>query len=174
MFFMAKKRGKLEFCEEVGREKCCNKLVVFIASFLIVFIVAFLGSLFTSFGTKTPWYDSIKPEITPPDYVFPIAWTILFFLIALSLFFSWVNSLKKEKKSIFFLYGANFILNVLWSVFYFCLQNPILAFIDIILLLVSIILLLSFNWKIDRKAAWLLVPYLLWVAFASILNLLSI
>jgi len=139
-------------------------------AFISVIIMAFLGSLFTSPNTNTTWYQSIKPSITPPDWVFPIAWNILFLLIAVSFYFVLV---KKDKKSIIF-FAINFILNVLWSIFYFGLKNPLLAFIEIILLWLSIIFMIKFSYKIDKKSAYLLIPYLLWVSFAAVLNFLSI
>jgi tryptophan-rich sensory protein len=147
---------------------------VLIASLLIVYAVAFVGSIFTSRNVDTQWYQSIKPAITPPNYVFPVVWNILFFLIALSLYFSWINAQKKElKKKIVIVFGINFILNIFWSLFYFGLRNPVIAFFELILLWVSIIAMIFVTCRIDRKAAYLLIPYLLWVSFAGVLNYLS-
>ena len=147
---------------------------VLMNSFIIVFLVAGLGSIFTSQNTSSDWYNSIKPTITPPNIVFPITWSILFFLIALSLYFCWINSKNKnEKTAIAIIFGVNFTLNILWSILYFAMKNPRLAFFDIILLLASIILMLMLSWKINRKSFWLLIPYFVWVCFASILNYLS-
>ncbi|MFH1307978.1 MAG: TspO/MBR family protein [archaeon] len=143
-----------------------------IISFIIVFIVAFIGNIFTSQNTSSEWYESIKHPITPPNYIFPIVWTILFILIALSLYFSLLNSGKNQKNSVFFSFGSNFIFNILWSLFFFSLKNPLLGLVDIFLVLITIIWMLFITYKIDKKAFWLLVPYLLWVSFASALNLL--
>jgi len=143
-----------------------------ILSLIVVYIVAAIGSLFTSNNTNTQWYNSIRPSITPPNWVFPIVWNILFFLIALSLYCAWIKS--KNKKPIIFAFGINFILNILWSFLYFHLKNPLLAFIDIILLIISIIIMILITYKINKKSSYLLVPYLLWVLFASVLNYLSI
>ncbi len=142
-----------------------------VISFFIVFLIAFIGSLFTS-NTDSEWFEQTKPEITPPDFVFPIVWNILFFLIALSFYFALVNS---EKKAVIIaVYGINFILNILWSLFYFELQNPLLAFFDIFLLIFSIILMIFVAYKESKLASYLLIPYLLWVLFAAVLNYLSI
>jgi len=65
-------------------------------------------------------------------------------------------------------------LNIMWSGFYFGMRNPLIAFFDIIALLVSIIAMINVSYKIDKKAAYLLIPYLLWVGFATILNLFTI
>lgn len=147
---------------------------VLIVSLVIVYFVAYIGSLFTSNSVKSGWYQGIKPSITPPNYVFPIVWNILFFLIALSLYFAWVSATKKEKRDIALIYGLNFVLNILWSVFYFGLKNPMLAFLEIIILWLSIFGMISVAWRISRKASYLLIPYLIWVSFAVMLNFLSI
>jgi translocator protein len=141
----------------------------------IVYAVALIGSFFTSSKTNTEWYENIKPSITPPNWVFPIVWNILFFLIALSLYFSWINAKTRDiKKRIVMTFGINFILNIFWSALYFGLQKPFYAFIGIFALWFSIISMIYITYKIDKKSSYLLVPYLLWVSFAIILNYLSI
>jgi len=144
---------------------------VLIASFIVIAIVALVGSLFTEIGT---WYESVKPSITPPNYVFPIAWNILFILIALSLYFAWTNAGKKQKTRIAIVYGINFVLNILWTILYFQMKNPFASFIEIIVLWFSILAMMIASWKISKTASLLLLPYLLWVGFASILNYLTI
>lgn len=150
-------------------------LKVFIICLLVVFlIVGGIGSLFTSSNTNTAWYSSIKPSITPPNWVFPIAWNILFLLITFSLYFAWVNSKNKEqKKKVALIFGINFILNILWSVLFFGLKYTRLAFIEIILFWISILTMILITRKITKKSSWLLLPYLVWVAFASVLNYLA-
>ena len=148
------------------------KLKVLVMSLITVFLVALIGSFFTSKNTNTPWYESIKPEITPPSYVFPIVWNTLFFLIALSLYFSWINK-TKNKKVLALAFGINFFLNILWSYLFFYLKQIRLAFFEIIILEISIIYLIIYTYKIDKKASYLLIPYLIWVGFASVLNYLA-
>ena len=148
---------------------------VLIVSLVVVYLVAFVGSLFTSPVTDSEWYDSIKPSITPPGWVFPIVWNALFFLIGLSLYFTWTSAKKGDiRKKIMIVFGINFVLNVFWSVLYFGLKNPFYAFIEIFVLWISIVSMVYVTYKIDKKAGWLLVPYLLWVSFAIVLNYLSI
>jgi len=151
---------------------------ILLLSLVIVYFVAFIGSLFTSGNTDSEWYESTKPKITPPNLVFPIVWNILFLLISLSLYLSWKNAGNSKtgriKQQIALVFGINFILNILWSVFYFYLKNPLLAFFDLILLWISITAMIYVSRKSSRTAAWLLVLYLLWVSFAGILNYLSI
>lgn len=146
---------------------------VLILSFVIVFAIAFIGSIFTSGNTNSEWFNSIKPSITPPNYVFPIVWNIIFALIALSLYFSWTNSSKKQKKKIAFVFGINLILNAFWSFLYFGIQNPGFALIEIFFLWVSIISMLVLTYKIKKISFYFLIPYFLWVSFAIYLNFLS-
>lgn len=143
---------------------------VLIISLIVVFAVGFLGSLFTSPNTGGDWYNSIKPAITPPSFVFPVVWNILFFLIALSLYFAWTKSKKKEKPQIIWAFGVNLVLNVLWSVIFFHFKLPTIAFIEIILLWLSILWMILVTRKINKVSPWLLLPYLIWVAFATVLN----
>ncbi len=146
---------------------------VFFVSITVVFLTALAGSFFTSRGVDTQWYQDIKPSITPPNYVFPIVWNILFLMIALSLYFAWIST-EKEKKKLASVFGLNFLINISWSAFYFGLINPLAAFFILIALFLSIILLISYTYRINKLSAYLLIPYLLWVGFAGILNYLSI
>ena len=147
---------------------------VLIISLIVVYVFVGLGSMFTKIDS---WYYSVKPSITPPNIAFPIVWTILFFLIAISIYLSWTNSEKNNKdksrkRNIIILFGINLILNALWSYVFFTMKNPIAAFVILILLWFSILSLLLFTWRISKKAGYCIIPYLLWVSFAGILNYL--
>jgi tryptophan-rich sensory protein len=148
-----------------------DKLFNLLLCLLIVSVVAFIGGLFTKIDA---WYYSVRPAITPPTWVFPIVWNFIFLTIAISLYLVLNKCEGKRGCSMLWLFGANLLLNVLWSFFYFTLHSPVLAFIDIILLFASILLLIYKSSKVSRAAAILLIPYLVWVAFASVLNALSI
>jgi len=117
-----------------------------------------------------------RPTITPPNYVFPIVWNILFFLIALSLYFAWTSNKtkKKYKPKIARIFVINLLLNALWSYFFFTLKNPLIALADLILIWITIIAMIYTTKKVSKTSAWLLVPYLLWVSFAGVLNWLWI
>lgn len=146
---------------------------VLLICLLIVYSVAFVGSIFTSGNTNTVWYENIKPSITPPNVVFPIVWNILFFLIALSLYISWIGSNKKQKITIAIIFGLNFIFNISWSILFFTLRNPLLSFYELIIfLLPSIILMIFITRKTSKLSSCFLIPYLFWVGFAGILNYL--
>lgn len=144
-----------------------------LSSLLIVYATAIIGSLFTSGNTNSAWYESIKPSITPPNWVFPIVWNILFLLIGLSLYLSWNNSNKKDKNAIASIFAANLGLNILWSLLYFELRMPAFAFFELIILWISILVMIFTVAESSKKAGWLLVPYFIWVTFAGILNYLS-
>ena len=120
--------------EKLDTVKSSINWKVLVVSFLVVFLVAYLGSLFTSTTVNSEWYEGIKPKLTPPSYVFPIVWNILFILIALSLYLLWVKADKNGRKNVAFAFGINFLLNILWSVLYFGLKNPKLAFFELIFL----------------------------------------
>lgn len=147
---------------------------VFIVSFFASYLTAFIGSLFTVGAVKSEWYSSIKPSITPPDYVFPIVWNVLFFLIGLSLFLAWTSADKKTKPSIAKVFGVNLLLNILWSVLYFWLRNPLASLIEIFFLAVSIVFMIRICYKVNKLSGRLLIPYLLWVCFAIVLNYLTV
>jgi len=146
---------------------------ILIVCLVVVYAIAFIGSLFTTGNTSGEWYESIKPSITPPNWIFPIVWNILFFLIALSLYIAWIHA-KNQKNKIIIVFSINFLLNILWSILYFTLKNPLYAFIEIIFLWLSITVMIYTTYKINKNSAYLLIPYLLWVSFACVLNYLTI
>jgi benzodiazapine receptor len=151
-----------------------NKIFIFIFCLIIVFNIAFIGSIFTSPSVNSEWFEQNRPSLTPPNYVFPIVWNILYLLIAISFTMAWISSKKKQKKGLATIFGINLIANTLWSFLFFKLQNPIFAFLDIIIILITIILMITTTYKINKLSSYLLIPYLIWVSFASYLNWLFI
>ncbi len=147
---------------------------VLVICLVAVYLTAFIGGLFTSQNTDRSWYLAIKPSITPPNWVFPVVWNVLFFLIALSLYFVWLSSKKQNKKEIIWVFGVNLVLNVVWSFLFFFLKNPAAALVDLVLLWVSILLMIYVCYGINKKSAYLLLPYFFWVSFAGVLNYLIV
>lgn len=143
---------------------------VLVLSFLSVFIFAFAGSVFTSGNTGSAWYLENRPTFTPPNVVFPVVWNILYALIAFSLYFAWNAANQKQKTKIAFAFGTNLLANALWSYFFFQLKDPLMALMDLIFILATIIWMIIVVYRINKKSGWLLVPYLLWVCFAAFLN----
>ena len=151
-------------------EKRVNWKAVIISA-VIVIIILFVGNLFTSGNVNSDWYDSVKPSITPPNYVFPIVWTILYVLIAIALYFVFINKKNERvRKILVSLFVFNLIVNALWSYLFFTLQEPVFAFFDLLLIWISILGVFYYSWKVDRRIGYLILPYFLWVSFAGILN----
>lgn len=151
-----------------------NKLWKLALLILICEGVGILGSYFTISQIFT-WYAVLqKPSFSPPNYIFAPVWTTLYFLMGLSLFLVLEKKLKKNKNKIIILFAIQLLLNFIWSFVFFGLHSPVLAFIDIAMLWGSIIFLIYEFWKYSKTASFLLFPYLLWVSFASILNLFII
>jgi tryptophan-rich sensory protein len=132
--------------------------------------VGVLGSFFTVSSIPS-WYAILnKPVFSPPNWVFGPAWTILYILMGISLYLVWTSKFKL-KQNAFNLFFVQLGLNLLWSIFFFGLKNPTLALVDIVVLWIAIFLTIRSFYKINRLAGNLLIPYLLWVSFAAVLNL---
>jgi len=127
----------------------------------------FIGSFFTVTGVNS-WYTTInKPVFNPPNWVFGPVWTFLYILMGISLYNIW-NS-KKNKSALMFFY-AQLALNTLWSILFFGFENPLVAFVEIIILWAAILITIIKSYRISKAASYLLIPYILWVSFASVLN----
>ena len=117
------------------------------------------------------WYYSLnKSPLTPPAAVFPIAWTILYIMIALSLFFYIKDGLRQEKIIPLVIFITQIILNLLWTPVFFESHNIKLAFFIIIALIILVFINIILFYKKSKTAAFLLVPYFLWLIFAAYLN----
>lgn len=148
--------------------KVIKKFTTLIFFVIAVFIVGFAGSYFT-----TPyiplWYAGLtKPPLTPPNVVFGPVWSFLYLLIGIS---GWIVWEKTKDLKPLFIYVIQLGLNFAWSYVFFANQNPKGALLIIILLILAVVWnILEFS-KFERKAAYLLVPYLVWISFATYLNL---
>lgn len=142
-----------------------------IVSLLICFTAAALGNVFTISSIPT-WYAGLnKPPFNPPNYLFGPVWTILYILMAISLFLVWKKGLKDKKiKDAIKIFAIQLILNAIWSPVFFGARNLFLAFIIIVVMWIFILKTIRAFAKIDKISSYLLYPYLAWVSFASILN----
>lgn len=148
-----------------------NKVWVFIVCVLIPLATGWISSAFTRSSVNT-WYAEInKASFNPPGWVFGPAWTILYLLMGISLYLVWITSGSSLWKWGIGIFVAQLVLNFLWSIFFFGMHAPLLAFVDIILLWIAILANIILFWQINPTAAYLLIPYILWVSFASVLNL---
>ena len=125
-------------------------------------------------SASSSWYKSLNQSpLTPPSWVFPIAWTILYALIIASgvVFLSATTTISAGVRSVgFFYYCAAWVLNLLWSQIFFRYQRPDISFVIIMGMLAFIALNIRAFYPVSRLAAYLLVPYMLWVSFATYLN----
>jgi tryptophan-rich sensory protein len=137
---------------------------------LIVAAVAVAGSFLTSSGMQ--WYDSelIKPALTPPRIVFPIAWNLIFIMSTISALIFYNKAAKMQKNILMTLFAANAILNVAWSLIFFVYHMAVFAFVEMLVLEATIVTIIVFGWRVSKTASLLLVPYMLWLVLASYLT----
>ena len=148
-----------------------NKVWVLLICVLIPLAVGWISSLFTMNSVNT-WYKTIhKPAFNPPDWVFGPVWTILFILMGVALYLVWTHPESVSWKWGIVIFGVQLFLNFLWTTLFFGIHSPLLAMIDIVLLWLAILVNIILFWQINPLSAYLLIPYILWVSFASVLNL---
>lgn len=136
----------------------------------LCYLVAFLGSQ-GAFQGLQDWYPAIaKPAFNPPSWVFAPVWTVLYFLMGLALWQVWNEKPSKARTWGLVLFGLQLVLNGLWSWIFFAWQKPSVAFFEIVGLDVAIVLTVLFFNKVRSKSAWLMVPYLAWCLFATLLT----
>lgn len=143
-------------------------------SLLIFIVVVFTGAGIAgsvSASAMGPWYNSlIKPDWTPPDSWFGPVWSALYFMIAIAGWLAWKHSSGSGRQKAMLIYGVQLGLNFAWSFIFFGTRAIGAAFAEILLLWLVIVLTILYFYKLSRTAAWLLVPYVLWVSFAAFLN----
>ncbi len=133
-------------------------------------LVGIIGAFFTTEAIPT-WYASLnKPPFSPPNYLFGPVWTLLYFLMAVSFYLLWI---KKENKKV--MEAKNYFLiqlavNFVWSPVFFGLQSPEMALVVILVMWWLILMTIRKFYALSPIASYLLVPYLLWVSFATVLN----
>ncbi len=141
---------------------------------ILCFSVEIVGGWLTQASVKT-WYTTLqKPAWNPPDWIFGPVWTVLYGLMAVSIWLIWLEQQKddgsKDFSVAYFLFGLQLALNCLWSGLFFWKQNPTLALVDIILLWAVLLLTIFEFKKYSVNAAMLLIPYFLWITYAVTLN----
>ncbi|MBM3230053.1 tryptophan-rich sensory protein [Candidatus Pacearchaeota archaeon] len=150
-----------------------NKSVLLIA-LLLWYGAGFLGAQYTTETVQSEWYQAIKPILTPPSSVFPIVWSILYALIAISFWFAWNPASSSQRAKLLTWFGINLIANATWTFFYFSLRSPLAGLIDIILIDISGLMMIHYTSQLSKPAQYLLYPYAVWLAFATLLNVLSL
>lgn len=143
-----------------------------VASLIICLAAGFIGSQFTAPNVPGWWYAGLaKPSFNPPSWLFAPVWTVLYIMMGFSLFLVWRHGLAARAVRVaLVVFLLQLALNAFWSLAFFGLHSPLAGFIVILSLWVLIVATIVLFASISKTAAWLLVPYILWVSFASVLN----
>ncbi|MFZ3076948.1 MAG: TspO/MBR family protein [Candidatus Aenigmatarchaeota archaeon] len=140
------------------------------ASIGICLLAGVVGSIFTVSAIPS-WYATLaKPFFAPPNWVFAPVWTTLYVLMGISLFLVWRKGFSKKTKGAIGIFGIQLALNVLWSLAFFGLKSPIAGLVVIVALWAAIAATIMKFMKISRNADLLLIPYIVWVSIAALLN----
>ena len=144
------------------------KLIISVAACEISGIV----SSMLSGAVINPWFDNLrKPAWNPPSYLFGPVWAILYLVMGISIWLIWKSNKRMHEKEIAITFFViQLFLNFWWSMLFFKFHSPPLALVDIILLLTVMILTAFKFFPISKTAAYLFIPYICWVAFATVLN----
>lgn len=148
-----------------------KKLKPFIVSVVIALAVGGISAAVTS-GSMDIYSEINRPPLSPPSILFPIVWTVLFTLMGISaaLVYRFKDKKHDGVRTALIVYGVNLAVNFIWSLIFFNMQAYLFAFIWILLLLAVIVAMIILFKRISPLAAYLQIPYLLWVAFAAYLN----
>ena len=149
-----------------------QKLRPYIISVAFSVGMGLLSALLTR-GNMDIYKEVVTPPLSPPSFLFPIVWTVLYILMGISAGMIYTNrkALPKQKKSALFTYAVSLVVNFLWSIIFFNLRAFFFAFIWLLLLLLLIIATFLQYRKINKTASYLQIPYAVWVTFAGYLNL---
>ncbi len=148
-----------------------KKLKPFLVSVVIALAVGGISAAVTS-GSMDVYSKINRPPLSPPSILFPIVWTALFTLMGISaaLVYRFKDTKHDGVRTALIIYGVNLAVNFIWSLIFFNMQAYLFAFIWIMLLLAVIVAMIILFKRISPLAAYLQIPYLLWVAFAAYLN----
>ncbi len=141
-----------------------------IASLALPLAVGAIAGLFTAKSIPN-WYATLnQPSFNPPNWLFGPVWTTLYILMGISLYMIWTLEPGKERNLALVAFGVQLVLNFAWSFFFFYFKTLGFALIEIVALWTSIIFMIVLFYKLKPMAAYMNIPYLLWVSFATILN----
>ncbi len=135
-------------------------------------LIGLIGSFFTRSSVKSAWYFTLKkPVIQPPDWVFAPVWITLFCMMGIAFYLVWRLEPNAARDLAITFFFVQLLFNILWSFLFFYLKNPLLALIEIVVLLLLIAITTLLFYRISRLAAYWMLPYLIWVGYATVLNL---
>ena len=147
-----------------------NFIISILIPLLVGYASSFLSQIISKVDTSTYYSQLIKPSFAPPSYVFPIAWSIIFILMGISYYIINKNKDKQKIKDALFYYYLQLALNFVWSILFFGLDLRFTSMVDIILLLGVVIIMMLKFYKIDKRALYLNILYVLWLLYAGVLN----
>jgi tryptophan-rich sensory protein len=156
--------------ESNGRMKIAS-IPKLAAAILSCVIIGSLGSIVTITGPGS-WYASLeKPFFSPPNWVFAPVWITLFTLMGIAIYLVWESGMRRREVQVAIaVFCGQFALNVLWSFLFFGLQSPLYGLVDIALLWLMILATIVLFHRVQKTAAYLLIPYIAWVSLATALN----
>lgn len=140
-------------------------------SIIVSQLAGVIGSIFTTPAIPT-WYAELeRPAFSPPNWIFGPVWITLYTLMGIAAWLVWRQGLgNREVRVGLTLFGVQLVLNALWSYVFFGRQAPFEGFMEIILLWLAILLTIVAFFRVSKPAGWLMIPYIVWVSFAAVLN----
>ncbi len=145
-----------------------NKILSFLLFLIVTFSASFIGA-FATINYKEPWYSLLtKPSFNPPDWVFGPVWTTLYLLMTIAIWKVWQSNFRNI--NIVYIYFIHLFFNTMWSIVFFVFHNILLALFVLIILIGLISYLMMQYRKINLISFYLMIPYLAWCIFASVLN----
>lgn len=146
------------------------QLIKLVVSILLPLGFGAIAGIFTAQAIPN-WYQTLnRPSFNPPNWIFGPVWTLLYILMGISLYLIWKQDASKERNIAITVFAINLLLNFGWSFLFFYFHKIGFALIEIIFMWLSIIIMLFLFYKIKPIAAFINIPYLLWVSFATVLN----
>ena len=148
-----------------------KKIGRLVCSVSVCLLTGFLGSFITVDSVATWYADLSRPSFTPPDWTFGVVWPILYVMMGISAFLIWNSGIhRRQVKVALGFFAVQLVLNGLWTPIFFGLHMMGVAFVEILLLWAAILATILAFRRISKAAALLLLPYILWVSFAAVLN----
>ena len=145
-------------------------LLTLIICIAIPLVAGAISGIATTSSVPT-WYAGLnKPVFNPPNYLFGPVWTVLYILMGISLYMIWRAPAGDARNMALIIFGVQLLLNFAWSFIFFYFKQIPLAFIEILLVWIGVLIMILMFYRINKTAAYLQIPYLLWVSFASVLN----
>jgi len=148
-----------------------NKVLPFIVCLLIPLVIGGLSGFMTA-NEISGWFQTLnKPSFNPPNKIFGPVWILLYLLMGISLYWIWVSPVSELRKKALRIFALQLFFNFCWSILFFSFHLLFVAILDILLMWIFIVYMMRLFYKIKPMAAYINIPYLLWVSFATALNM---